>query len=481
MSHYQAIAREEDDHDHDHDSGHMHHVAASKTGGCASHDHGDEERGHHHRHDGHHHHHHHSDHDDDHDHHDATEKTSSCTTTTKLMWAAMFCFIFMVAEIVGGYLAGSLAVMTDAAHLLSDLAGYAISLFAIWLSRQPPTDKHTFGFSRVETVGAMASIILVWMLTGVLLWEAYKRFMNPQPVNGLIMLIVATAGLFVNIVMAMILTMDEELHALSHGHDHGHSHDHDHGHSHHHHDHGHSHHHHDHGKGEKSLVLQAATIHVIGDLIQNVGVMIAAAVIYWKPKLTIADPICTVVFSILVIYTTMGTIRTGLSTIMNSTPHGFDTADLHRKLLAQKHVTEVHDLHVWKISNTKHALTAHIVVDDESARKKTLRTSLRICKRFNIRHSTIQIESVDEITMCYRYNELCPIESIEAVKSIRVDRVNSHDTDDAHHSDHSHDSHHSGHSHHSHHSGHSHDSHHSDHSHHSHHSGHSHGSHHDGY
>jgi len=321
--------------------------------------------------------------------HGAAEKDQGCSTSTKLLWASLFCFVFMIGEIYGGYLAGSLAIMTDAAHLLSDLAGYAISLLAIWVAARPPTTSNTFGLGRVEAVGALTSIVLVWMLTGILLWEAYQRFIRPEPVDGLIMLMVSTAGLFVNIAMALILSYSGDSHLHSHGGEQcsGHG-----------------------NEGKEDLVLNAAMIHVIGDLVQNIGVMLAAVVIYYRPKWTVADPICTVLFSILVLWTTIGTVKNAMRVVLNSTPKGIKTVELAKAFKELDGVKNVHDLHVWDISSKKRALTVHLVVDPKK-QKIVLREALKASNAFGIQHSTIQIEASDcDLCFCYKFNDTCDLD-----------------------------------------------------------------------
>ncbi|RLN58009.1 hypothetical protein BBJ28_00021578, partial [Nothophytophthora sp. Chile5] len=136
----------------------------------------------------------------------------------KLQLACVCSLLFMCAEIVGGFLAGSLAIMTDAAHLLSDVAGFCISLFAIWVGTLPASNRLSFGFQRAEVIGAVTSVLVIWVLTGVLVYAAVERFMEclqPNPkehVNGKLMFIVACIGLFVNLILMQI---------LGHGHSHG--------------------------------------------------------------------------------------------------------------------------------------------------------------------------------------------------------------------------------------------------------------------
>lgn len=168
----------------------------------------------------------------------------------KLVCVSFMCVTFMILEFIGGWLASSLAIMTDAAHLLSDLSGFIISVFAIWIGSRPATKVMSYGYHRSEIIGAVASILLIWGLTGWLIYEGIERLMNPVEINGLIMLITASIGLLINISMMKVLHSTGHNHIghsnCNHGHSHGHSHSHGHGHSHDHsHSHDHHHHHHD--------------------------------------------------------------------------------------------------------------------------------------------------------------------------------------------------------------------------------------------
>ena len=136
---------------------------------------------------------------------DISEDPENAKARRKLWLASALCFLFMICEIVGGFFANSLAIMTDAAHLLSDLAGFLISIFALWLATRAPTSRLSFGFHRAEILGALISVLLIWLLTGILVYEAIFRIRNPQDVDGKLMFIVASTGLGVNIALGFIL------------------------------------------------------------------------------------------------------------------------------------------------------------------------------------------------------------------------------------------------------------------------------------
>ncbi|KAH9096877.1 hypothetical protein LEN26_017218 [Aphanomyces euteiches] len=337
---------------------------------------------------------------------------------TKLQWACLFSLIFMIAEVVGGFMAGSLAIMTDAAHLLSDIAGFCISLFAIWVQTLPASSKMTFGFHRAEILGAIVSVLVIWVLTGFLVYAAIERFQdaiseNPKEhVDGKLMFIVACIGLVVNLALMKILGHSHS-HGIGGGHGHSHGgHDEDHGHSHGHseedglahghaHDHGHSHSHggHDHDSGKpqlENLNIQAAYIHALGDFIQSLGVCVAGALIWYNPKWQVADPIATFLFSILVLGTTVDIVRSSVHVLMEGTPDGFDTDEILKGLQDLPSVAEAHDLHIWSLNAGLPSLSVHLVTNRADV-DDALHEAQEYLMKKGIDHSTIQVERASKI------------------------------------------------------------------------------------
>ncbi|CAH0514405.1 unnamed protein product [Peronospora belbahrii] len=362
-----------------------------------------------------------------------TLKENAKRAQRKLQLACVCSLLFMCAEIIGGFLAGSLSIMTDAAHLLSDVAGFCISLFAIWVSTLPASKRLSFGFQRAEVIGAVTSVLVIWVLTGVLVYAAVERFMEclePNPkehVNGKLMFIVACIGLFVNLILMQILGHGHShgggsSHGHSHagGNDHGHSHagDSDHGHNDGGDSHGHGHgstssshdssHNHSHGyeslengqvslsshKKLENLNIQAAYIHALGDFIQSIGVCIAGGLIWYKPEWQIADPIATFIFSVLVLGTTVGIVRDSVHVLMEGTPDGIHADEIERGLRHCSSVVAVHDLHIWSLSAGLPSLSVHLVSDDAE-------TALHAAQRYllskGITHTTIQIEKTSTL------------------------------------------------------------------------------------
>ncbi|CAM6014345.1 unnamed protein product [Sphagnum balticum] len=354
----------------------------------------------------------------------AADAAHRALASQKLVKAVVFCLIFMGLEVAGGILANSLAILTDAAHLLSDIAGFAISLFAIWAASWEATPNQSFGFYRLEILGALVSIQLVWLLTGILVYEAILRLFNPLgSVNGLLMFVCATVGLFVNLAMAFLLGHD------GHGHDHSNKHGHHNNHNHHE-EHGHdvranrchgehndesgeSHDHdrehcnngHCHGDGEwpcmndsgqrqdNNINVQGAYLHVLGDLIQSVGVMIAGALIWYNPEWQILDLVCTLLFSVLVLGTTIQMLRNILEVLMESTPREIDAPALESGFLEFPGVVAVHELHIWAITVGKALLACHIRVEPHVDTDEILQTVTDYCERVHkISHVTIQVE-----------------------------------------------------------------------------------------
>uniref|UniRef100_A0A7S0BSU3 Cation efflux protein cytoplasmic domain-containing protein n=1 Tax=Rhodosorus marinus TaxID=101924 RepID=A0A7S0BSU3_9RHOD len=340
----------------------------------------------------------------------------------KLVKASVLCFIFMVVELVGGYLSGSLAVMSDAAHLLSDLAGFAISLIAVRVGKIPGDSGMSYGYARSEVIGALVSTVFIWLLAIVLSYFAVQRLFHPEAVNGPMMFLLGFIGLAVNFVLGVVLGAESILHG---GHGHG-SHD-----SHDNHD-NHDDHDasdvesgepHEHGGGLAALRgiffgenfanvnVRAAYVHVLGDLVQNIGVMIAAAIIWINPSWQFMDPICTIQFAFLVVWTTMGVAKDSINVLMEGTPNGLNMAKIYDSLIKVEGVVGVADLHVWSLTIGQPAMSVHLntFLKDQHPVLKGAQKALN--DKFGVIHATIQVNCTtgeccqrDEYggTMCVR-------------------------------------------------------------------------------
>eukprot|EP00064_Thunnus_orientalis_P020695 superscaffoldBa00005833_g20840 len=294
----------------------------------------------------------------------------------RLYVVSVVCLIFMVGEILGGYFAGSLAVMTDAAHLLVDFTSFIISLLSLWLSSRPATRRLSFGWHRAEILGALLSVLTIWLVTGVLVYLAVERLINDDyTIDGMLMLVTSGCAVLANIIMALTL------HQSGHGHSHGGLTSHGHGHSHkkgqesnHTHSNNSNHTHSNNDVEQKgaeqgrraqqaNASVRAAFVHVVGDLLQSVSVLVSAIIIFFKPEYKIADPICTFLFSILVLCTTFTIMRDILLVLMEGTPAGVNFSEVRDGLLKVKGVTAVHNLHIWALTVNQAVMSAHVAIE----------------------------------------------------------------------------------------------------------------------
>lgn len=351
--------------------------------------------------------------------------------------------MFIIVEVVGGLMAGSIAILSDAAHLASDLIGFIFSMIAVRMAATGASKESTFGFHRAEILGALANVLVIIVLSFCLAYAAINRIIVPsEKMDPNFMLGTAIFGLGCNLIMVYVLHGSGGGHGPGHdcphhhgpeghghgkgddhGHDHGnkggHSHDHDHGHSHahdHEHDHAHDHDHgHDHGhdhaheqednalekknlsklKASENANVQAAFIHILGDILQSIGVVIAAIIVKCRPDWQIADPIATLFFCVICCFTTYPVFKSCFRILMESVPFKFDLDDFEGELKAISGVREVHDLHVWSITEGKPSMTAHIEGDNTNwiLKKATL-----ICRKHGIYHTTIQVEDHSHTT-----------------------------------------------------------------------------------
>lgn len=259
---------------------------------------------------------------------------------------------FTVVEVAGGILTGSLALLADAGHMLSDVFAIALALGAITLARRPSTPRRSFGFQRAEIIAAFVNGLTLVLVSGWVLWEAARRFRDPPDVLGGWMLLVAAAGLAVNAVAAWILMRSER----------------------------------------DSLNVEAALRHVVADLLGSVGVVVAAVVIVLTGW-TVVDPLLSVAIALLIVASAWGVLRDSTAILMEETPSGLDADLVARAIVEVPGVTNVHDLHVWRITSGFDALSAHVLVgrhEDCHARRREIEAVLS--SRFGITHTTLQVE-----------------------------------------------------------------------------------------
>ncbi|KAM1653735.1 hypothetical protein TB2_006033 [Malus domestica] len=352
---------------------------------------------------------------------DSKQRSKSATKLSGLVVASL---LFMVVEIIGGVKANSLAVLTDAAHLLTDVIGFSIALFTVMASGWEATSYQSFGYHRLEVLSALFSVQLIWLVSGILIYEAVNRILhNKEKVNGQLMFSVAAFGFLVNLIMVVWLGHDHTHHAcggLGQDHLHDHNHDHHHGNNHDHHHHGHSHdhnhgHNHDHHKEEESAILeedktslvsnsvgktkilniniQGAYLHVIADMIQSVGVMIAGGIIWARPDWLVVDLICTLIFSVFAVSTTISMLKNIYGILMERMPSEIDITGLEKGIKCIKGVQDIHDLHVWALTVGKTVLSCHVTAEPAVSSSQIIDEIRDYCEStYRIHHVTIQIE-----------------------------------------------------------------------------------------
>lgn len=313
--------------------------------------------------------------------HDEKEVGVDKVARRRLVMASVLCLLFMIGEAVGGILANSLAIATDAAHLLTDFASFMISLMAIWVASRPATKRMSFGWYRAEVIGALTSVLLIWVVTGVLVYMAVQRIINEDyEIDAEIMLITAAVGVGVNVIMGIALQAGGVAHGHSHGgvesQKHGHQHD---------------------GAGKDNINVRAAFIHVIGDFIQSLGVLIAAFIIYYKKDYAIVDPICTFFFSVLVLFTTFAILRETLNVLMEGMPKGMNFQEVMKLIYTIPGVVKVHNLRIWSLSMDKTALSAHIVIAKGENPITILKAASNIIRQdLGVFDLTLQVEEYRE-------------------------------------------------------------------------------------
>lgn len=262
--------------------------------------------------------------------------------------------VFILAgEVIGGYLSNSLALLSDAGHMVTDALAIALGLVAARVSRRPSDKNATFGYQRVGLLAALINGLSLLVIAVLIFYESYQRLTSPPEINLPVMLAIATLGLAGNLVMAFIL---------------GHSHE--------------------------DLNVKSVWLHVLGDTLSSVGVIISGVIIYftgWK----YADPIASVLIGGIIIWGGVRLVRDTISIFLNLTPKGFNVESLVKKITDMHDVISVHHVHLWPIAHNNVAFTAHILVNDKTLNEveKTKHDIENMLRENGIDHSTLQIES----------------------------------------------------------------------------------------
>ncbi len=269
-----------------------------------------------------------------------------------LGWAVALTLLFAVVEVSFGFIANSLALISDAGHMVTDAAALGLALLAQVISRRPPSARHSFGFVRAEALAAFVNALAMLAVVGWIVFEAVGRFSAPEPVAGNTVIVVAAIGLSINLLVAWILSRDKQ-----------------------------------------SLNTRAALVHVMGDMLGSIAAIIAGVVIALTGWMQI-DPLLSMLVAVLILKSTFGVLRDSYHFLMEAVPHHIDYLQIGADLAEIPGVLSVHDLHVWDMSPGEPALIGHLQIHDLSEWPGVLEAvKAMLLERHGIDHITLQPET----------------------------------------------------------------------------------------
>jgi len=300
----------------------------------------------------HHHSHHHThDHGHGHSHHDPVRSGNK----KGLGIALTITLGIMILEFAGGLITNSLALLSDSGHMLSDASALLLSLAAMWFATRPSSPKKTYGFYRFEILAALLNGVALFVITGIIVWEAIQRFSEPPAVAGGSMMLIAFIGLLANLMSAWFLMRT--------------------------------------GDVKNNVNLRSAYLHVLGDALGSIGA-IAAGIVMIAFEWYIADPIISVFVSLLILRSAWRIIQSTVHILMEGAPAGVDTEEVSKALLSLESVVGIHDLHIWTITSSMDALSCHLLIEDDKDGYRVLQQAINLLgKQFHMDHATIQIEN----------------------------------------------------------------------------------------
>jgi cobalt-zinc-cadmium efflux system protein len=263
--------------------------------------------------------------------------------------------VYMLAEAVGGWITGSLALLADAGHMLTDAAALSLALIAIWFGSRPATSSKTFGYYRLEILAALINGVALVLISFLIFYEAYKRWAEPPQVRSGLMILIATGGLIINLVCAWLL----------------------------------------HGDHKDDLNMRGARLHIIGDALGSVGAILAGALM-WLQGWYAADPLFSCLIGLLIVWSSWHLIRESTNVLLEGTPAHINLAAVEDAILQTDGVTDVHDLHIWTITSGHEALSAHVIHVEAISQAELLKElRAKLLDRFGVDHLTIQMETPD--------------------------------------------------------------------------------------
>lgn len=279
------------------------------------------------------------------------------TKSKRTLWITLILTLFFtIVEIIGGLLSNSLALLSDSAHMISDVLALGLSMVAIYLATKPPNARFTFGYLRFEILASFLNGLALAIISIGIFIEGIKRFLNPVDIDFKLMIMIASIGLVVNIVLTLVLSRSM--------------------------------------KEEENLNVQSALWHFIGDLLSSIGVIISATIIYFTGY-TFFDPLISMVIGGIIFTGGAKIIRESYLILMESVPAQFNLDDIRRDIGALEGIEDVHEMHLWAISTDHYSLTAHVLVKDH-VKPFTIISDINhlLQTKYNIEHSTIQTEHV---------------------------------------------------------------------------------------
>lgn len=270
-----------------------------------------------------------------------------------LAWSLLLTAGFVVFELFAGIRAHSLALISDAGHNFTDALALALAAFGFYLQSKPADSVKTYGYQRAGVLAAFVNALTLIVLSGYIFWESYQRLLHPEEVHETTMIVVAAAGLAVNIAIMLGLQRDKD-----------------------------------------DLNIRAAWIHMLGDALGSVAIIIGAVVIRFTGWHRV-DPILSIIIGALVVWTAWDIIKESLNILLEGLPAGLELKEVTAAIRGVAGVIDVHDLHIWTLGSNAHALSCHVLIDDQppsesDAILKSLNSVL--CQRFDIHHTTIQFE-----------------------------------------------------------------------------------------
>ena len=287
---------------------------------------------------------------------DCAHLTRAPATPLTRLWVVLgLTGAFMVLEVLGGWLSGSLALLADAGHMLTDVGALALSLLTAWIAQRPADDAKTYGYLRWEILAALVNGAALFGIAAWVVVEAVQRIQHPEPIRSGLFLAVAAAGLLVNVVSLTLL----------------------------------------HGSRDGSLNARGAYLHVLGDALGSVAALGAAAII-WLTGWTPADPIVSVALSLLILAGAWRLLRESTDILLDAVPRNVAMTDVQGRILGVPGVAAVHDLHVWTVVNGVVAMSGHAVVPDLEAHPGVLEGIRTEMAGLGIGHVTMQLEVADE-------------------------------------------------------------------------------------